>query len=77
MTALAYEQFELPWAPPLTLIGSPRSMIERVPSDPRLAARLQEYRQLARDGWNVTALLAPDSKTVVLIACLTATEGDQ
>jgi hypothetical protein len=52
-------------------------MIERVPSDPRLAARLQEYRQLARDGWNVTALLAPDSKTVVLIACLTATEGDQ
>lgn len=69
MSAVAYEQFELPWAPQLCAVGEVRTMIERVPSDPRLAADLQRYNQLAREGWNVTALLAPDSKTVVLLAC--------
>ena len=77
MTALAYEQFELPWAPPLRAIGRPRTMIERVPSDPRLAGELQRYKELARAGWDVTALLAPDSKTVVLMACLTAAEEEK
>lgn len=69
MTALAYEQFELPWAPPLYAVGSVRCRIERVPSDPRLASKLQEYKRLREDGWDVTALLAPDSRTVLLMAC--------
>jgi len=45
--------------------------IERVPSDKKLSAHLSRYRELAREGWDVTALLAPDSKTVVLMACRT------
>lgn len=64
-----YEQFELPWAPPRLVHQQPISRIERVPSDLRLANKLGEYRQLGKSGWDVTALLAPDSKTVVLLAC--------
>jgi hypothetical protein len=43
-------------------------MIERVPSDSQLSKRLAEWGALRRDGWDVTALLAPDRKTVVLLA---------
>lgn len=64
MTVLAYEEFVLPWAEPAV-----RTMIERVPSDPRLAGELQRYKRLAHEGWSVSALLAPDSRSVVLLAC--------
>lgn len=69
--ALAYEPFELRCSrPPLRLVDAPlESMLERVPSDLRLGSRLAEWKALRNDGWEVHALLAPDAKTVVLIAC--------
>ena len=68
MTELAYEPFTLPWAGEEECVAPVESMIERVPSDFRISTRLGEYKALAREGWNVKALLAPDSKTMVLIA---------
>lgn len=70
--AAKWEQFELPWAPVVDL--RPTAVryewrLERIPTDPRMGERLYEYKQLAREGWSVSALLAPDSKTVVLIGC--------
>lgn len=69
MAETSWEQFTLPWAEPELEAGPVESMIERVPSDFRISIRLGEYKDLARQGWAVSALLAPDSKTMVLIAC--------
>jgi hypothetical protein len=55
---LAYEPFVLA---PLAL----ETFIVRVPADVRLARRLEEWKRLRREGWDVVVLLAPDSKTVV------------
>jgi len=43
-------------------------MIERVPSS-QLNRKLDEWKQLQRAGWDVTALAAPDGRSVVLLAC--------
>jgi hypothetical protein len=57
-----YEPFALP-------ASSLEAFIERVPSDSRLGDKLDEWKHLSREGWDVTALLAPDSKTVVGLGC--------
>jgi hypothetical protein len=63
VSALPYEPFvfapaaELEW------------FVERVPCDNRLGDRIDGWKQLVRDGWDVTALLAPDSKTVLALGC--------
>ena len=43
--------------------------IERVPADSRLAGELDRYRTMAACGWDLTCLVAPDSKTVVALGC--------
>lgn len=48
--------------------GNIRSMIERVPANSRTATQLASYGQLSTEGWDVIALLAPDSKTIILLA---------
>lgn len=70
MTALAYEPFVFPPGH-LRLIDAPavESRLERVPADATLPRHLAEYKTLAAHDWDVTVLLAPDSKTVVLLAC--------
>jgi hypothetical protein len=60
-TATAYEPFVLP-APAL------ETYIERIPSRD-LSGRLDEWKQMRRDGWDVTVLVAPDSRTVLALAC--------
>lgn len=44
-------------------------MIERVPSDSELATRIDGWRELAGAGWDITALVAPDSRSVVALGC--------
>lgn len=43
--------------------------IERVKADAHLGRKLSELKALREQGWQVTALIAPDQKTVVLLAC--------
>lgn len=43
-------------------------MIERIPAS-SLNRRLDEWKALQQEGWSVTALAAPDRRTVVLLAC--------
>lgn len=62
MTALAYEPFVLP-IPPLEVF------LERVPSDVHLTDHLASWKAMQRNGWDLTALVAPDSKTVVALGC--------
>ena len=62
MTALAYEPFVLP-VPPL------ETYLARVPSDSHLATHLAEWKAMRRNGWDLTALVAPDAKTVVALGC--------
>lgn len=62
MATLAYEPFVLA-APPL------EAFIERVPSDPKLTTHMDRWKQMHRDGWALTILLAPDSKSVVALGC--------
>jgi len=62
VTALAYEPFVLP-LPPL------ETFLERVPSDAHLPDALARWKQMQREGWDLTALVAPDSKTVVALGC--------
>lgn len=45
-------------------------MIERVPVDKATAARLAAWSALTGEGWSVTALLAPDGRTIVFLATL-------
>lgn len=45
-----------------------RTRIERVPVDAQLQYRLDDLKALRAEGWDVMALLAPDQKTVVLLA---------
>jgi hypothetical protein len=61
-TSVAYEPFVLP-APPL------ETFVERVPSDVKLPTHLSRWKQLQREGWDVTALIAPDSKSVIALGC--------
>jgi hypothetical protein len=42
--------------------------IERVQSS-ELNGRIDGWKALARCGWDVTALIAPDSRTVVALGC--------
>lgn len=42
-------------------------MIERVPVNSELANRIFEWKRL-RPEWDVTALVAPDRKTVIFLA---------
>ena len=44
-------------------------LCERVAADAALAAHIARWRRMAEDGWDITALVAPDSKTVVAIGC--------
>lgn len=62
MTALVYEQFMLP-TPPLEVF------IERVPADKKLPGVLARWKEMQRGGWDLTVLVAPDSKTVVALGC--------
>jgi hypothetical protein len=43
--------------------------IERVPSDSRLGAEIERWKTMVACGWDVTALVAGDSKTVVALGC--------
>jgi hypothetical protein len=45
------------------------TFIERVPSNSDLPKRIEEWKILRRSGWDMTALLAPDSKTVLALGC--------
>jgi hypothetical protein len=45
------------------------TFIERVPSNSDLPKRIEEWKVLRRSGWDMTALLAPDSKTVLALGC--------
>jgi hypothetical protein len=45
--------------------------IERVPVDAHLADRISEWKTWKRYGWQVTALIAPDERTVLVLACRT------
>lgn len=49
-----------------------RTMIERVPSS-QLARGvdppLDQWKRLRGEGWDVTALIAPDKLTIVFLAC--------
>jgi hypothetical protein len=46
-------------------------MIERVVVDRFFGHHLDYWKGLRRDDWDVTALTAPDKKTVVFLACKT------
>lgn len=46
--------------------------IERVVSDSKLAAHIERWRGMVDDDWDVTCLVAPDSKTVVAMGCRSA-----
>ncbi len=61
-TSVAYEPFVLP-TPPLEVF------IERVPADSKLPGVLARWKEMQRDGWDLTALVARDSKTVVALGC--------
>lgn len=68
--ALSYDTTSIaycanPW--PLVDPAPLETMIERVPSS-ALAAHLPGWKQLAREGWDVTVLRAPDSHSVLLLA---------
>ena len=52
---------------PRTAQVGPRTMIERVPSDRNLTNVIEQWKAL-RPEWDVTALVAPDKKTVVFLA---------
>jgi hypothetical protein len=60
--SLLYEPSVLP-TPPF------ETFIERVPSNSDLPKRIEEWKILRRSGWDMTALLAPDSKTVLALGC--------
>jgi hypothetical protein len=60
--SVAYEPFVLP-------LGPVETRIERVPSDRRVSAWLDEWKALQRRGWDCTVLLAPDAKTLVGLGC--------
>jgi hypothetical protein len=44
-------------------------MIERVPVGRDLSRHIGTWRALRDDGWDVSALVAPDQTTVVFLAC--------
>jgi hypothetical protein len=45
--------------------------VETVPVDHRLGDHIDRWKQLRREGWDVTALLSlPDEKTVTCVGCL-------
>jgi DNA polymerase IIIc chi subunit len=62
LTALAYEPFVLP-------ARELETFIERVPSDHTLAAAIDRWKAMRADGWDLVALIAPDSKTVIALGC--------
>jgi hypothetical protein len=45
-----------------------RTWIERVEVDRYFGNRLDEWKAMKRDGWQLTVLIAPGSKTVVVLA---------
>lgn len=52
-----------------------RSMIERAPADGKLLERIGAYKALRSAGWDVTALVAPDRRSVVFMACQNVPTG--
>lgn len=56
-----YEPFILP-------VGPLETMIERVPAG-ELTRRVPEWKRLREQGWVLTVLVAPDSRTVVALGC--------
>lgn len=46
---------------------SVQTRIERVYGNP--SGKATEYKQLRREGWDVVALVAPDCRSVVFLAC--------
>jgi hypothetical protein len=47
------------------------SRIERVVVDNRLQWHISRWKGWRRYGWQITALVAPDERTVVALACRT------
>lgn len=45
------------------------TMVERVPADSGTARWFDGWKQLRRDGWDVTVLVSPDRRTLVGLAC--------
>jgi hypothetical protein len=69
VTALAYEPFVANLGTSGTSGTYSEWFIERVASDSSVASHIQRWRAMSEDGWNVAALVAPDSKTVVALGC--------
>jgi hypothetical protein len=65
VTQLAFEPFAYDT---VRADGCDQWLIERVPSA-EINRRLDGWKLLQQAGWNVTVLIAPDSKTVVVLAC--------
>jgi hypothetical protein len=65
MTQLAFEPFVYDLA---RADGCSEWMCERVPSS-EINRRLDGWKWLQAHGWNLTVLIAPDSKTVVAVGC--------
>jgi hypothetical protein len=65
MTRLAFEPFV---HDTVRADGCDEWMCERVPSG-EINRRLDGWKWLRANGWNLSILIAPDSKTVVVIGC--------
>lgn len=70
VAATSYE----PFVRDLRRIEAPDEwFIERVPTDKHLGDLIARWRKMSERGWDVTALIAADSKTVVALGCRGAT----
>jgi len=57
---------------PVTLddhVPALETRIERVPADSGTAKWFDKWKQLRRDGWNVTVLVSADRRSLVGLAC--------
>jgi len=73
MLTVAATSYE-PFVRDLQRIEAPdETFIERVPADKQLAASIERWRTMSACGWDVTCLVAGDSRTVVALGCRGAT----
>jgi len=69
MYAVAATSYE-PFVRDLRRVDAPDEwFIERVPADKRLAASIERWSTMSAHGWDVTALVSGDSRTVVALGC--------
>lgn len=66
VAATSYE----PFARDLRRVTEPSEwFIERVPADSQLSDQIDRWKTMSACGWDVTALISPDSRTVVALGC--------